>query len=68
MYKLKIDIWLHAPIVLEFEDCSNGQAVKQDIEYAMRRGHLLHFDSGKGYQGEITINPVYIRTLEVVEE
>ena len=68
MYKLKIDMFLRAPIVLEFEDCSNGQAVKQDIEYAMRRGHLLHFDSGNGYQGEITINPVYIRTLEVVEE
>ena len=68
MYKLKIDIWLHTPIVLEFENCSDGQAVKQDIEYAMRRNHLLHFDSGNGYRGEITINPAYIRTLEVVEE
>lgn len=67
-YKLKIDMFLRAPIVLEFENCGDGQGLKQDIEYAMRRNNLIHLNSEHGYQGEITINPVYIRTIEVMEE
>ncbi|MBQ7405300.1 MAG: hypothetical protein IJV90_02645 [Candidatus Methanomethylophilaceae archaeon] len=68
MYKLKIDVWLHAPIVLEFENYDDARYVRQDIEHAMNMDRLVRLGSNHGYQGLMTINPTYIRTLEVVEE
>ena len=68
MYKLKIDVWLHAPIVLEFENYDDARYVRQDIEHAMNMDRLIYLNSEHGYPGRLTINPAYVRTLEVVEE
>lgn len=68
MYKLKIDLILREPIVLELEDRDDAYRVRHDIEFWMKRDSLIHLNWEHGYQGRITINPAYVRTLEVVEE
>lgn len=68
MYKLKIDMFLRAPIVLEFESEESRDSVWMHIYRELRDGHLFSLDPGCGYQGLITINPAYVRTIEEVEE
>lgn len=68
MYKLKVDMLFREPIVLKFKNYDDARYVKQDIEHTMKMDMFIHLNSEHGYPGKLTINPVYIRTLEVVEE
>ena len=68
MYKLKIDLILREPIVLEFESKEDRDSARTQIYRELRDDRVFTLDPGCGYQGRITINPAYVRTLEVVEE
>lgn len=68
MYKLKIDLFLHEPIVLEFESKEDRDSARMQIYRELRDDRVFSLGPSCGYQGGITINPAYVRTLEVVEE
>lgn len=68
MYKLKIDMLLREPIVLEFESEESRDSVWRHIYRELRDDHFFSLDPGCGHQGLITINPAYIRAIEEVEE
>lgn len=68
MYKLKIDMFLRAPIVLEFESEEARENVWMNIFRELEANRPFSLDPGCGYQRLITINPAYVRAIEVVEE
>lgn len=68
MYKLKIDLFLRAPIVLEFESEPDRNCIWSQIFRAFKDNRPFSLDPGCGYQGLITINPAYVRAIEEVEE
>lgn len=68
MYKLKIDMFLRAPIVLEFECEEARENVWMNIFRSLEDNRPFSLDPGCGYPGLITINPAYVRTIEGVEE
>lgn len=68
MYKLKIDMFLRAPIVLEFENEKDRESVWVQINREIRDNRPFTLNHQSGYQGLITINPAYVRAIEEVEE
>ena len=68
MHKLRIDIFLHAPVVLEFENEKDRESVWVQINREIRDNRPFTLNHQSGYQGLITINPAYVRTIEEVSE
>ena len=68
MYKLKIDMFLRAPIVLEFKSEADRDSNWGRIIGAIDNNHTLTLFPGNGLQKTITINPAYVRAIEEVEE
>lgn len=68
MYKLKIDMFLREPIVMECRNEKDRDSVVGRIIGALENNHPVTLFPGNGLQRLVTINPAYIRAIEEVDE